>query len=68
MRIVQIIIASLVVAAGLIGALLLVAFGFVIFVLRRLFGQSATLPRFQRPVRPAPTRPTPARRDDVIDI
>ena len=68
MRIVQIIIASLVVAAGLIGALLLVAFGFVIFVLRRMFGQSATLPRFPRPVRPVPTRPAPGGRDDVIDI
>lgn len=68
MRIVQIIIASLVVAAGLLGALLLAAFGFVIFLLRRLFGQSAAPPRFQRPLRPAPPRPTPAGRDDVIDI
>lgn len=68
MRLVQFVIASLVVVAGLVGALLLVAVGFVIFVLRRLFGRPAAMPRFQRPVRPAATRPAYSGRDGVIDI
>jgi hypothetical protein len=68
MRIVQFVIASLVVIAGLVGALLLVAFGFVFFVVRRLFGRPAAMPRFQRPGRPAPVRPAYSGRDDVIDI
>jgi|GEM_PF-3248884 len=68
MRFVQFVIASLVVIAGLVGALLLVAVGFVLFVLRRLFGRPAAMPRFQRPIRPATARPTYSGRDDVIDI
>ena len=68
MRFVQFVIASLVVIAGLVGALLLAAFGFVFFVVRRLFGRPAAMPRFQRPVRPAAARPTHSGRDDVIDI
>jgi hypothetical protein len=67
-RIVQFLIASLVVIAGLLGALLLVAVGFVLYVLRRLFGRPAAMPRFQRPVRPATARPVSSGRDDVIDI
>jgi hypothetical protein len=68
MRFVQFVIASLVVIAGLVGALLLVAFGFVLFVVRRLFGRPAARPRFQRPGRPAAARPAYSGRDDVIDI
>ena len=68
MRFVQFVIASLVVIAGLVGGLLLVAVGFVIFVVRRLFGRPAAVPRFQRTVRPATARPAYSGRDDVIDI
>jgi len=68
MRILQFIIASLVVIAGLAGGLLLVAVGFVLFVLRRLFGRPAAMPRFQRPGRPRPARPAYASRDEVIDV
>lgn len=68
MRFVQFVIASLVVIAGLVGALLLVAFGSVLFVVRRLFGRPAAVPRFQRPVRPTAARPAYSGRHDVIDI
>jgi hypothetical protein len=68
MRLFQFIVASLVVVAGLIGGLLLVTFGFVLFVFRRLFGRPAARPRFQRSFRPAATRPAYANRDDVIDV
>lgn len=68
MRLFQFIVASLIVIAGLVGGLLLVAVGFVIFVLRRLFGRPATMPRFQRPVRPASARPAYSSRDEVIDV
>lgn len=68
MRILQFIIASLIVIAGLVGGLLLVAVGFVTFVLRRLFGRPATMPRFPRSVRPATARPAYSNRDDVIDV
>lgn len=68
MRFVQFVIASLVVIAGLVGALLLVAFGFVFFVVRRLFGRPAVMPRFTRPVRPATVRPAYSSREDVIDV
>jgi hypothetical protein len=69
MRFLRLLITSLIVAAGLVGAVLLVVFGFVIFVLSRLFGRQAPMPRFQATFRtsrpPAPRRP-PA--DDVIDV
>ncbi len=69
MRFFQFIVASLIVIAGLVGGLLLVAVGFVIFVVRRLFGRpAAAVPRFQRTVRPATARPAYSGRDDVIDI
>jgi len=68
MRFVQFVIASLVVIAGLVGALLLVVVGFVLFVLRRLFGRPAAMPQFQASFRRAPGRPASPRRDDVIDV
>lgn len=68
MRFVQFVIASVVVIAGLVGALLLVAFGSVLFVVRRLFGRPAARPHFQRPGRTAAARPVYSGRDDVIDI
>lgn len=68
MRILRLLFASLAVIAGLVGALLLVTFGFMIFALLRLFGRPATMPRFQRPTRPSPARPVSASRDEVIDV
>ena len=69
MRIIQFILTGLIVAAGLIGALLLMAVGLVSFVLNRLFGRAATMPRFQRPAPSNPARPAYSNRsDDVIDV
>lgn len=68
MRLLRFVITSLAVLASLIGALALVMIGFVVFVLLRLFGRPAALPRFQRPARPNPARPAYSNRDDVIDI
>ena len=43
MRLFQFIVASLIVIAGLVGGLLLVTAGFVIFLIRRLFGRPAAM-------------------------
>jgi hypothetical protein len=59
---------TLAVIAGLIGATALLAIGFVMFVLLRLFGRPAARPRFQRSVRSTPARPAYSSRDDVIDV
>ncbi len=72
MPVIRFIIATLVVIAGLIGAAVLVVFGLVVFVLSRLFGRPAQMPRFQASFRSS--RPGaaagPARRTDpnVIDV
>jgi hypothetical protein len=55
------------VLASIIGALALVAVGFVVFALLRLFGRPAVRPHFQRMGR-NPTRPAYSNRDDVIDV
>ena len=68
MRLLRFVITGLAVVASLLGALALVVIGFVVFVLLRLFGRPAALPRFQRPVRPGPARPTYSNRDEVIDV
>lgn len=68
MRCVQFVIASLVVIAGLVGALLLVAVGFAFFVVRRLFGRPAAMPRFQASIRRTSARPADSNRADVIDV
>lgn len=47
MRLLNLLLAGLIVVAGLIGALFLMALGFISFVLRRLFGQPAPAPTFQ---------------------
>ena len=68
MRLLRFIITSLAVLAGLIGALAVVAIGFVVFVLARLFGRPATRPQFRRSAQPNPARPAYSTRDDVIDV
>ena len=68
MRFFRIVVTSLAVVAGLIGALALMAIGFVAFVLLRLFGRPARMPRFQASVRRAGARPAYTPKDDVIDV
>jgi len=68
MRIVRFVITSLAVFAGLMGALAMVGIGFFVFVLLRIFGRPASLPRFQRRAPATPTRPAYSDRDDVIDV
>ena len=68
MRILNLVIAGLILLAGVIGALLLMAIGLVSFILRRLLGRPATVPRFQRPARPTAARPPRAGDGEVIDV
>jgi|JI8StandDraft_1071087.scaffolds.fasta_scaffold274066_2 hypothetical protein len=68
MRLLRFVITGLAVVASLLGALALVVIGFVVFVLLRLFGRPAALPRFQRPARSGPARPAYSNRDEVIDV
>lgn len=68
MRLLRFVITGLAVVASLLGALALVVIGFVVFVLLRLFGRPAALPRFQRPARFGPARPAYSNRDEVIDV
>ncbi len=68
MRLLRFVTTSLAVIAGLIGAFALVAIGSVVFVLLRLIGRPAALPRFQRATRPAPARPAYSSHDDAIDV
>lgn len=69
MSVLRVLITSLIVVAGLIGAALLMVVGFVIFVLNRLFGRAAPMPRFQTSFQ---TSPPPQKRappqGDVIDV
>ena len=67
MRLLRFIVTSLALAAAAIGGLALVAIGFVVFVLLRLFGRPATRPQFHRTPR-NPAQPAYANRDDVIDV
>jgi hypothetical protein len=67
MRLLRFIVTSLALAASLIGALALVAIGFVVFILLRLFGRPAIRPHFQRSPR-NPARPAYSSRDEVIDV
>jgi hypothetical protein len=68
MRLLRFVITSLAVVAGLIGALAVLAIGFVVFVLLRLFGRPAVRPQFRRPVPHNPAPPAYSARDDVIDV
>ena len=67
MRLLRFIVTSLALAASVVGALVLVTIGFVVFVLLRLFGRPAARPRFERVTR-NPARPAYSNRDDVIDV
>jgi hypothetical protein len=65
------ILTSLIVAAGVIGAVLLMLFGLVMFFLSRLFGVKTQMPRFQATFHRSSGRPTPPRAPssgDVIDV
>lgn len=67
---IRFILTSLIVVAGLIGAVFLMLFGLVIFVLNRLFGRAAPMPRFPasfRTARPGQSR-TRQPAGDVIDV
>jgi hypothetical protein len=69
-RILRLLITSLVILAGLFGALLLMIIGLVSFLLSRLFGRAAPMPRFQasfRTARPGQPRTRPPA-GDVIDV
>jgi hypothetical protein len=69
MRFLRFLIAGLVILAGLIGAALLVVVSFVFFVLNRLFGRPAAMPRFRATFHTSrPVPPRAAQRDDVIDV
>ena len=68
MRLLRFVITGLAVVASLLGALALVVIGFVVFVLLRLFGRPAALPRFQRPARCGPARPAYGNRGEVIHV
>jgi hypothetical protein len=70
MRVFNFIISAVLLAVGVAAGLCLLLVGLFVFALRRLFGRSAAMPRFQR-VGPAPrpttTRPAYTHRD-VIDV
>ncbi len=69
MRLLRFIMTSLALLAAMIGGVALVTIGFIVFVLLRLFGRPAAMPRFQvRTARTAPARPAYSSRDDVIDV
>jgi hypothetical protein len=65
-RIVRFIVTGLAVVAGLIGAMVVMALGFIVFLFLRLFGRPATRPRFQ--TGSARARPAYSPKDDVIDV
>jgi len=70
MPVLRILFSALAVVVGIVIACFILALGFVMFLLQRLFGRPAAMPRFQRvnprpAARPATTRvPT----GDVIDV
>ena len=68
MRLLRLVITSLAVMAGLIGAVALMTIGLVAFGLARFFGRPAARPQFRRPVRSQPARPAYSTRDVVIDV
>jgi hypothetical protein len=67
MRLLRLVITVLAVAATFVGGLALVAIGFVVFVLLRLFGRPANRPRFQSASR-RPTRTANFGAGEVIDV
>jgi hypothetical protein len=69
MRFLRLLIAGLVILAGLVGAALLVVVGFVFFLLNRLFGRPTAMPRFRATFHTSrPVPPCTSQREDVIDV
>ena len=73
MRLLSLLLTGLIVVAGLVGAVFLMGFALVLFILRRLFGRPAATPHFQwsarTSMRPGPAaRPTHRADPNVIDV
>lgn len=66
MRLLRVIVTSLALLAGLIGAAVVMAMGFVLYLLLRLLGRPASRPQFHRG--PPRVRPAYSAKNDVIDI
>jgi hypothetical protein len=68
MPVLRILFSALAVVVGIVIACFILALGFVMFLLQRLFGRPATMPRFQR-VNPRPAASaTRVPAGDVIDV
>jgi hypothetical protein len=65
-RILRVIVTSLAVLAGLVGAAVVMTIGVLVYSLLRMFGRPARRPRFQPG--PARARPAYATKDEVIDV
>jgi len=69
MPVLRILFSALAVVVGIVIACFILALGFVMFLLQRLFGRPAAMPRFQRVHPRAATRPTTqVPTGDVIDV
>jgi len=66
MSVLRLLLSALMIVGGIVIALLVMAVGLFVFLLQRLIGRPATMPRFQRVNRRPPTQPN--QRDEVIDI
>lgn len=66
MRILRVIVTSLAVLAGLVGAAVVMVLGLFVFLFLRLFGRPARRPQFQPG--PARARPAYSTKGDVIDV
>lgn len=68
MPVLRLLFSALAVLAGIVIALFILALGFVMFLLQRLFGRPAVMPQFRR-VNPRPAAPpTRVSTSDVIDV
>ena len=68
MPVLRLLFSALAVVVGIVIACFILALGFVMFLLQRLFGRPAAMPRFQR-VNPRPAASTTrASTGDVIDV
>jgi hypothetical protein len=68
MPVIRILVSFVVVAVGVLFAVLLLAAGFLSFLLRRLFGRPAAMPQFRGTASRTPPRPSVRPRDDVFDV
>ena len=66
MRIIRVIVTSVAVLAGLIGAAAVMTIGVLVYAFLRMFGRPAQRPRFQPG--PARARPAYAAKDEVIEV